>query len=106
MELRGININKIIQQFGSTSEFIIQLEVCVERALYEDKFLLMNIIIYYNNLFEIPIELKRDVIKWAGYSLTDRLYYINQELKCEVLNFLIELNEYNLNYVKKVRCLA
>lgn len=106
MELRGINIDKIIQQFGSTSEFIKQLDVCVERAPHEDKFLLMNIIIYYNNLFEIPTEMKRDVIKCAGYKLSDRLYYMNKELKCEVLSFLIDLTAFNTNYVKNIRCLA
>ena len=108
MELRANNISKIKKKYGKTSEFIKSLEHYLLYLHGKDRIILIKIIIYYNNLFEIPTSMEREILNNYFVSCHDfkKLLEINDVLKSDTLDFLIKLIEYNIKYTNKIKQLA
>lgn len=106
MSLRELNINKI-ERYGY-KKFIYELEAVSNVLTISDELRLNYIITYYKLLKYTDIEMKRDVISLKDLIASNlkMLQRINAALKRPVLDFLINLITYNVNYVKDVRRLA
>lgn len=108
MRLALVNIEKIKARFGDKKTFIKALDDCRLVVKTPDDFMLSDIIIYYNNVFELNTCMAKDVVLLGDLARQniENLIRINIFLKREVLTFLIELFTFNLEFVKEVRQLA
>ncbi|WP_299116846.1 hypothetical protein [uncultured Winogradskyella sp.] len=100
MTLKEKNFNRIVKSFKDLDAFLFQLDRLTEEVESENKSLIIELKMYYSNLFNlntISIEEDLKTLKDYGISNLKRLEKIN--IKCKALEVLIDLFYINLSTV-------
>lgn len=104
MSLQLLTKSKIDQSFGvqiliETLQYICKFSTSTER------FYINTTIIYFRSLYAIELDLINDLIEYNSEArLTlDILKSKHQNLKCQKLETIINIIEYNINYVANIK---
>lgn len=100
MSLRTYNLDQINKHYQNYENFKSEVLSVCKYYESEAQILIENIVLYYNNLFELKFELEPEIIRFRSlmcYNIK-LLKAANAEVQIPVVCFVIELLEYNLNY--------
>lgn len=108
MRLREINLQFVLEKYQSYDFFLNELDKLSAVLSGNQKHRIDNIIIYFNNLFELEIDLHKDVLLMK-HLVIDNLREFKKILlvyNSTVVIFLIDLMTYNLDYVSNIQRLT
>lgn len=108
MHLREINLKMILREYQTYEKFTQELDLISKTLPYDERHRLDNIIIYFNNLFELKLPLAPDVLRLQDMVLDNLLFFmsIQETVNRKSLQLLIELMSFNLQYVVGVKSLT
>lgn len=102
--LKEINKKIILDQFGSLDNFYSQLKVLAKNVPADNKLLIDEIRIYYNDLFELDdMSIEFDLRQMENVVRDNLAHLKAMRLESNLLKTLIELFELNLESLKGVK---